>query len=419
MIKLDLTYADGDIDTQLDTTAIRSIIESTRTDAFGGFLDLPTEYDKEEFARIKETAAKIQSDSNYLVCIGIGGSYLGARAVIDALEQSGPTTILYIGNSLSTFELERVIQIVAGHDWSINVISKSGTTTEPAIAFRVLRQKLIEQYGEQVAYARIYATTDAHGGALHDEAVANNYAQFVVPDNIGGRYSVLTAVGLLPIAVAGADIDELIQGAADEAKFLLDNNGGDAAKYASVRNQLYMAGKHTEVLANFEPSYLYFNEWFKQLAGESEGKDQKGLFPASVIYTTDLHSMGQYMQQGSREIFETILDYESDSAISDAHITIPEVANSADGLDYLAGKTIEFVNDRARLATFRAHTAGGLNVLRIVSPDYSAHSLGGLIYFFMLSIAISGKLLGVDPFNQPGVEHYKKEMFHLLGKPGF
>ena len=416
MIKLDTARVDKKIKLSVDSAKMNDIIDKIRKHDFGGWLHLPDNYDKKEFARIARSAEKIRSDSKFLVCIGIGGSYLGARAVIEALGNDSETTVIYTGNSLSTIEFNKIIETIDGHDWSINVISKSGTTTEPAIAFRILKQKLIDQYGEKAAFERIYATTDAVKGALHDEAVANDYERFIVPDNIGGRYSVLTAVGLLPIAVAGIDINELIAGAADEMNELLDSGGGDAAVYATVRDQLYSAGRGIEILANFEPTFTYFNEWYKQLAGESEGKQSRGIFPASVIYTTDLHSMGQYIQEGSRDIFETVIDF---ADAGGAKITIPTTAENTDGLEYLAGKSLDHVNKKALEATLNAHRAGGISVLRIVVPDISARSVGALAYFFEMAIAISGYLANINPFDQPGVEAYKNEMFRLLGKPGY
>ncbi|MCL1876595.1 glucose-6-phosphate isomerase [Candidatus Saccharibacteria bacterium] len=415
MIKLDTTRI-AKLDLTVDSAKNNEIIERIHQDSFGGWLNLPDNYDRDEFMRILAATKQIQANSDFLICVGIGGSYLGARAVIEALGNTSKTTVLYAGNSLSTIELNKIIKTIAGHDWSINVISKSGTTTEPAIAFRILKQKLIDQYGEQEAGARIYATTDAVKGALHDEAVAAGYHRFVVPDDIGGRYSVLTAVGLLPIAVAGIDVAEMMKGAADESHELMENAGGDAAVYAAVRNYLYSDGKNIEILANFEPTFAYFNEWYKQLAGESEGKDQKGIFPASVVYTTDLHSMGQYIQDGSRDIFESIIDFADAPA---EKTNIPKTAEDTDGLGYLTGKALDYVNAKALEATLNAHRDGGISVLRIIVPDISARSIGALIYFFELTIAMSGFILGVNPFDQPGVEAYKTEMFRLLGKPGY
>jgi glucose-6-phosphate isomerase len=388
------------------------LLEKLTHDPMAGWITLPDT--DSELEKIKQAATKIRSDSKYLVCIGIGGSYLSHKAVIEALGNKG-TKILYAGNSLSPLELSKVLAELGDADFSINVISKSGTTTEPAIAFRIFKQKLIEKYGEQEAYKRIYATTDAQKGALHDEAVLNNYEMFVVPDDVGGRYSVLTAVGLLPIAVAGIDLDELLAGAREEKESTLGKLGGDALKYAAARNLLLAKNYNIEILASFEPAMLYFNEWWKQLAGESEGKDGKGIFPASVVYTTDLHSMGQYLQDGRRNLFETVVRITTLSI--DA--AIPSAPTNDDGLAYLEGKDLSYINEKALDATVAAHREGGVPVLLLEVPDLSAKSLGALIYFFELSIALSGLILGVDPFNQPGVEAYKTNMFRLLGKPGF
>ena len=393
----------------------RNYVARAEQDAFGGWINLPINYDKEEFARIKEAAKKINDNSEYLVCIGIGGSYLGHRAVIEALGgEKGRTKILYAGNSLSTHSLQRVIAEVGDADFSVNVISKSGTTTEPAVAFRVFKKMLVDKYGEEEAAKRIFATTDAAKGALHDEAVAKGYESFVVPDNIGGRYSVLTAVGLLAIAVAGIDIDALMDGAAEERAALI-SDGGLAAEYAAMRNMLLDKDYNIEILANFEPQFMYFNEWWKQLFGESEGKDHKGIYPASVIDSTDLHSMGQYIQQGRRNLFETFVEVRDDYA----GVTVPEVADDLDGLKYLEGRELDYINKTANAATREAHMSGGVPVLEIVIPTIDERSLGALIYFFEMSCALSGFTLGVNPFDQPGVEAYKTRMFELLGKPGY
>ena len=393
----------------------QKFVAKAQQDDFGGWVDLPARFDEEEFARIKQAAARINLDSDYLVCIGIGGSYLGHRAVIEALGgERGHTKIIYAGNSLSPRAMEKVLSELGDKDFSINVISKSGTTTEPAVAFRVLKQKLIKKYGEDGAAKRIYATTDARKGALHEEAVTKGYETFVVPDNIGGRYSVLTAVGLLAIAVAGIDIDLLMDGAEEERAALI-SDGGKAAEYAAVRNLLLEQGFDIEILANFEPQFTQFNEWWKQLFGESEGKDGKGIYPASVIDSTDLHSMGQYIQEGRRNLFETFVEIAADYEA----IKVPTQDDNLDGLQYLEGKELDYICKTANAATREAHLAGGVPVLEVVMPELNERSLGALIYFFEMSCALSGFTLGVNPFNQPGVEAYKNRMFELLGKPGY
>ena len=393
----------------------RTYVAKAEQDAFGGWVNLPINYDKVEFERIKKAAKKINDNSDYLVCIGIGGSYLGHRAVIEALGgEKGRTKILYAGNSLSVRSIRRIVDQIGDADFSVNVISKSGTTTEPAVAFRIFKQMLIDKYGTEEAAKRIYATTDATKGALHDEAAAKGYESFVVPDNIGGRYSVLSAVGLLAIAVAGVSIDALMDGAAEERTALI-SDGGAAAEYAALRNVLLTKGFDIEILANFEPQFTYFNEWWKQLFGESEGKDKKGVFPASVIDSTDLHSMGQYIQQGRRNLFETFVEIARDYA----DMTVPATEDNLDGLRYLEGRELDYINKTANAATREAHVAGGVPVLEIVMPDIDERSIGGLIYFFEMSCALSGFTLGVNPFNQPGVEAYKTRMFELLGKPGY
>ncbi len=407
---------------QVDEAAYQAEIDEARTyvaraqqDDFGGWVDLPVNYDEEEFARIKAAAKKINEDSDYLVCIGIGGSYLGHRAVIETLGgERGRTKIVYAGNSLSPRMLEKAIAEVGSKDFSINVISKSGTTTEPAVAFRVFKQILIDKYGEEEAAKRIYATTDANKGALHDEAVAKGYETFVVPDNIGGRYSVLTAVGLLAIAVAGVNIDALMDGAEEERAVLI-SDGGAAAEYAAMRNILLAKGYDIEILANFEPQFVMFNEWWKQLFGESEGKEGKGIYPASVVDSTDLHSMGQYIQEGRRALFETFVEVQGEYR----GVTVPSFGENLDGLQYLEGKELDYINKTANAATREAHMAGGVPVLEILVPEIDERALGGLIYFFEMACALSGFCLGVNPFNQPGVEAYKNRMFELLGKPGY
>ncbi len=405
----------SDIDVAVDASRIREIINDIQSDPMGGWYDLPETYDHAEFDKIQATAKQIQNNSEYLVCIGIGGSYLGHRALIDALQPKSPTKILYAGNSLSTRELNRLLDTLGDSDFSINVISKSGTTTEPAVAFRLLKAKLQEKYGDK-ASERIFATTDARKGALYEEAVAEGYARFVVPDNIGGRYSVLTTVGLLPLAVAGVNIDQLMSGAATERAANLDNPEAAAIRYATMRADLLKKNYDVEILASFEPCMQYFEEWWKQLFGESEGKDKQGIFPASVVYTTDLHSLGQYLQDGRRNIFETMLRFSEESAPA---VTVPRLAKDLDGLKYLEGKTLDFLNTKALEATVAAHRDGGIPVSEIIIPALDEKSLGALIYFFELSCALSAKLSGVNPFDQPGVEAYKRNMFHLLGKPGF
>ena len=390
---------------------------------FIGWLDLPVNYDKEEFARIKKVADKIISDTDVLIVIGIGGSYLGARAAIEFLTspyynnlKKNTPDIYFVGNSISGSALADVISICEGKRVSVNVISKSGTTTEPAIAFRVFKDLLEKQYGKDGAKDRIYCTTDKARGTLKELADAEGYKTFVVPDDVGGRFSVLTAVGLLPIAVAGADIDALMAGAAAaREKYSVCDMSNDCYKYAALRNVFYRKGKSMELLVSYEPRFTMMAEWFKQLFGESEGKDNKGLFPGSVTFSTDLHSLGQYVQDGSRIMFETVVQIEN----SDKDVTIQEAADDGDGLNFLAGKTMSFVNSKAFEGTILAHTDGGVPnfVLSIERAD--EFNLGELIYFFEKACAISGYILGVNPFNQPGVEDYKKNMFALLGKKGY
>ncbi|MBR3377806.1 glucose-6-phosphate isomerase [Candidatus Saccharibacteria bacterium] len=397
--------------------AMQPLVQKIIDDDFGGWLHLPYEYDKDEFERIKKAAAMINSDSDYLVCIGIGGSYLGHRAIIEALGgERGRTKIIYAGNSLSARELESAIARIGDADFSVNVISKSGTTTEPAVAFRTFKNLLIKKYGAEEAAKRIYVTTDANKGALHDEASEKGYESFVVPDNVGGRYSVLTAVGLLPMAVAGIDIKKVIDGAEEERRAQSEEvNGGKAAQYAILRNLMLERGYDIEVLANFEPSFMYFNEWWKQLFGESEGKDGKGIFPASVIYSTDLHSMGQYMQEGRRALFETFVEIKDDYK----GVSVPKSDENLDGLQYLEGRELDEICKIANQATREAHENGGVPIMEVIMPSLNEKSIGALIYFFELSCALSALTLGVNPFNQPGVEAYKTRMFELLGKPGY
>lgn len=392
-----------------------------------GWIDLPTEYDQEEFSRIVKSAEKIKADSDVLLVIGIGGSYLGARAAIEWLnhsfynaltkEQRKTPQVIFVGNNISSTYVKDVMDLLEGKDFSINVISKSGTTTEPAIAFRIFRKLLEEKYGKEEARTRIYATTDKERGALKTLANEEGYESFVIPDDVGGRYSVLTAVGLLPIAVSGANIEEMMKGAADArevfSKSELEEN--PAYQYAAVRNVLYNKGKTIEMLINYEPGLQYFAEWWKQLFGESEGKDQKGIFPSSANFSTDLHSLGQYVQEGRRDLFETILHVEK----SRYELTIEAEDQDLDGLNYLAGQTVDFVNKKAFQGTMLAHTDGGVPNLIIEIPELDAYTFGYLVYFFEKACAMSGYLLGVNPFDQPGVEAYKVNMFALLGKPGF
>ena len=394
---------------------------------FLGWIDLPVDYDKEEFARIKKAADKIKSDSEVLVVIGIGGSYLGARAAIEFLRHSFYNSvsreirktpeIYYAGNSISATYLKHLTEVIGDRDFSVNIISKSGTTTEPAIAFRIFKEMLEQKYGKEEAAKRIYATTDKSRGALKGLANEEGYESFVVPDDVGGRFSVLTAVGLLPIAVSGADIDLLMEGAAAGRTLALEKDfaDNDALKYAAVRNILLRKGKTVEVLANYEPSLHYVSEWWKQLYGESEGKDQKGIFPASVDLTTDLHSMGQFIQDGARIMFETVLNVEE----SREEILLKEEPVDLDGLNYLAGKSLDFVNKSAMNGTVLAHTDGNVPNLMITLPEQNEYYLGQLFYFFEFACGVSGYVLGVNPFNQPGVESYKRNMFALLGKPGY
>lgn len=391
---------------------------------FLGWLTLPTDYDKEEFARIKKAAAKIKSDSEVLIVIGIGGSYLGARAAIEfikspnynAMKKDTPD-IYFSGNSISSTALKELVDICEGRDFSINVISKSGTTTEPAVAFRVFREILEKKYGKEGAAGRIYVTTDKEKGTLKSLSDREGYETFVVPDDVGGRYSVLTAVGLLPIAVSGADIDALMSGAkaAQDALTSDDLNENDCYKYAAIRNILYRKGKSAEMLVSYEPSFTMMNEWFKQLFGESEGKDGKGLFPVSAVFSTDLHSLGQYIQEGERLLFETVVSFEKPKY----EITLGTDPENVDGLNFLAGKTMDYVNKKAFQGTILAHNDGGVPNLVLSVPEMNEYELGYLIYFFEKACAVSGYVLGVNPFNQPGVESYKKNMFALLGKPGY
>jgi len=393
---------------------------------FVGWLELPTNYDKKEFSRIKKAAKKIKKESDILVVIGIGGSYLGARAVIESLtssfynmlteKQRKYPQILYVGNNLSPNYINELIEYIGDKDFSVNVISKSGTTTEPAIAFRIFREILENKYGIEEARSRIYVTTDKERGALKTLADNEGYEKFVIPDNVGGRYSVLTAVGLLPIATAGIDIEKLMQGAQNAQERYDDPNlkYNECYKYAVTRNILYKLYKNTEILVNYEPKMHYFTEWWKQLYGESEGKDQKGIFPAGVDFTTDLHSMGQYIQEGRRNLFETVISIENPKS----DITINSDEDNLDGLNYLSGKTLDYVNKKAMEGTVKAHVSGDVPNIMINIENLDEENIGELIYFFEKACAMSGMILGVNPFNQPGVEEYKKNMFKLLKKPG-
>lgn len=415
---------------QAQVTAVdKALREGTGAGSdFTGWIDLPENYDKDEFARIKKAAEKIQSDSEILVVIGIGGSYLGARAAIEFLhhsfnnllpsEERKAPQIFFAGNSISSTYLADLINVIGDRDFSVNVISKSGTTTEPAIAFRVFKELLIKKYGKEEANKRIYATTDRAKGAVKVEADAEGWETFVIPDDVGGRFTVLTPVGLLPIAVSGADIDALMTGANDariEYASTTDLSENQAYQYAALRNILYRKGKTTEMLINYEPGMHYFSEWWKQLFGESEGKDQKGIFPAAADFSTDLHSMGQYVQDGMRNLFETVVKVETPRHV----VSIPELEKDLDGLGYLQGKEIDFVNTKAFEGTLLAHTDGGVPNMIVKIPAMDAYSLGYVMYFFEIAVGISGYLNGVNPFDQEGVEAYKKNMFALLGKPGF
>ena len=394
---------------------------------FLGWIDWPENYDKEEYDRIKKTAEKIQDNSEVLIVIGIGGSYLGARAAIEFLSHSfvdqldGETRkapkIYYAGNNISSTYLADLVEVVKDKDFSVNVISKSGTTTEPAIAFRVFKELLTEKYGEVQLKDRIFVTTDAKKGALKTLADAEGYETFVIPDNIGGRFTVLTPVGLLPIAAAGGDIDELMRGAQDARKAYAssDLSENEAYQYAAIRNILYRKGKTIEMLVNYEPRLRFFNEWWRQLFGESEGKDQRGIYPTSGNFSTDLHSVGQYVQDGRRDLMETVVNIQKPAR----SIDIPKQADDLDGLGYLEGKDVDFVNDNAFQGTLLAHVDGGVPTFVLNAPDTSAYTLGHLFYFFEIAVGISGYLNAVNPFDQPGVEAYKENMFALLGKPGF
>ena len=427
MIRVELNGTKGfapAADTAKAQAALDTLVKGTGAgNDFIGWVDLPVNYDREEFARIQKAAKKIQSDSQALVVIGIGGSYLGARAVIEllkspnynALAKSTPD-VYFAGNGISGDALSEVIAMIGDRDFSVNVISKSGTTTEPAIAFRIFKELLEKKYGKEGARARIYATTDRARGALKTLSTQEGYETFVVPDNVGGRYSVLTAVGLLPIAAAGIDIEALMAGAAEEREAALREGVQSAAvQYAMSRQGLYGTGKSIEILAAYEPSFRFFAEWWKQLYGESEGKDGQGIFPASVDLTPDLHSMGQYMQQGLRILQETVVFFDH----ARCQVEIPYDEANLDGLNYLAGKTMDYVNETAMRATKKAHIDGGVPVTEIRADRIGEKEVGALIYFFEFACGVSGYMSGVNPFNQPGVEAYKTNMFQMLGKPGY
>ena len=435
MIKVDYSRA-LEFVTEQDMEAIKADVlaaKKTLVDGTGegndfiGWVDLPENYDKEEYARIKKAAAKIQSDSDVLLVIGIGGSYLGARATIEALTNNfynvqdkkdrKTPQVFFCGNNVSASYAKDLMGLIGDRDFSINVISKSGTTTEPAIAFRFFKKMLEDKYGEAEASKRIYATTDKEKGALKTLADKNGYEEFVVPNNVGGRYSVLTAVGLLPIAVAGIDLDALMKGAQDARKACLDADykENNALLYAAFRNVLYRAGKEIEIMVDYEPKLHFIAEWWKQLYGESEGKDKKGIYPASVDFTTDLHSLGQFIQDGSRIMFETVLTVDE----CDTSMVIESDEDNLDQLNYLAGREMDFVNKAAQEGTIQAHTAGKTPNLVLHMQKLDAYNLGELFYTFEFACGVSGYMLGVNPFNQPGVEMYKKNMFKLLGKPGY
>ena len=429
-VKLNTRYLEGFVnenDVQGIAPEVTAAVEllNSRTGAgndFLGWLDLPVDYDKEEFTRIKKAAEKIRSDSDVLVVIGIGGSYLGARAAIEFCKSQNRNLIekpqiIFAGNTLSSSALAEAIALCEGKDFSVNVISKSGTTTEPTIAFRVFKEMLEKKYGKEEAAKRIYATTDKARGTLKELSDREGYETFVIPDDVGGRYSVLTAVGLLPIAVAGINIDSMMQGAADAREKFAEGDiyTNDCYKYAAMRNILYRQGKSVEMMISYEPDYTMMNEWFKQLYGESEGKNGKGLYPSSAVFSTDLHSLGQYVQEGERVMFETVVTFGE----SDKDIVIEEEDNNGDGLNFLAGRTMSYVNSKAFAGTVLAHTDGDVPNIVLEIDKQDEFNLGWMIYFFEKACGISGYVLGVNPFDQPGVESYKKNMFALLGKPGY
>lgn len=427
-IKLDVSQTAKFIDKKLyekvkkEVVSAHELLRSKKGagNDFLGWLDLPVSFDTREFSRIQQAADKIKKQSQVLVAIGIGGSYLGARSAIEMLKryfnQEG-VEVIFVGNQISSTYTKQLIGYLADKDFSINVISKSGTTTEPAIAFRIFKEYLEQRYGKEEAKNRIYATTDKAKGALKTLATAEGYETFVVPDDVGGRFSVLTPVGLLPIAASGVDIEEMMKGAKDAYLYYMeqDVDKNDALKYALVRNALYRSGKKIEMLVNYEPKLNYLAEWWKQLFGESEGKDGKGIWITSASFSTDLHSLGQMIQQGERTIFETVLDVET----PEEDIVIKEDKDNLDGLNFLSGKTMDYVNKMAMAGTMVAHVDGGVPNIRVTFPNISAYTYGYLVYFFEFACGVSAYTLGVNPFNQPGVESYKKNMFALLGKPGY
>jgi len=409
----------------MDTVNKTLLEKSGAGNDFLGWLDLPVDYDKEEFARIQAAAKKIQGDSQVLVVIGIGGSYLGARAAIEfvkgqmynGVREEGIPEVYFVGNNISSSYINDVVKIIGNRDFSVNIISKSGTTTEPAIAFRVFKKMLEEKYGKEGAKGRIYATTDKARGALKALSDAEGYETFVVPDDVGGRFSVLTAVGLLPIAAAGVDIAAMMKGAQDAREVCVagDMTTNPSYLYAALRNILYRKGKTTEILVNYEPALLMMGEWFKQLFAESEGKDQKGIFPTAANFSTDLHSIGQFIQDGSRNLFETVIWVNQPRS----EVVIETADEDIDGLNYLAGQSVQFVNSKAYQGTLMAHMDGGTPNIIVEIDEADAWHFGYLVYFFEKACGLSGYLLGVNPFDQPGVEAYKKNMFALLGKPGY
>ena len=430
-LKLNTKYLEGFVNAD-EMTGIKAQVETAaevlhnRTglgNDFLGWVELPTNYDKDEFARIKAAAEKIKSNSDILIVIGIGGSYLGARAAIELLKsplynnmKKDTPDIYYVGNSINPTYLNEVISLCEGKDFSVNVISKSGTTTEPALAFRIFKKMVEDKYGKEGAKERIFATTDKARGTLKSLADTEGYETFVIPDDVGGRFSVLTAVGLLPIAVAGCDIDALMKGAAKaQADYMADFDNNDCYKYAALRNILYRKGKSVEMLVSYDPSFVMMSEWYKQLFGESEGKDNKGIFPSAAVFSTDLHSMGQFIQDGSRVMFETVVDIKNPK--QDLFLESDEA--NLDGLNFLTNQNMSVVNRKAYEGTVLAHTEGGVPNIILELDDTTEESVGYMIYFFEKACAISGYVLGVNPFNQPGVESYKKNMFALLGKPGY